>query len=252
MIRANELKNFKKTIGEGYVYICLANDNTVKIGVTKYPYSRLRQIETSSGKEILNWYVKEPCKNYKEIEKQIHKEFKKCRLKGEWFNCNFLSAVQKAKDAKGVKLTQVKTNDITNEIKALNLFKLALDVKYEEFEDMFFEYDLDTWSPMESETETIKNEIEENIKYNIDNKTEDLNEYLIKYKNTIDKDIKSKESKSAMQDYYIDFIDCIGYADLAKEILKTEGKYDFVKKVLGITEIKRNLLSEKILKNIIN
>jgi hypothetical protein len=248
MIREKELKNFKKVKNGGYVYVCLAKDNTVKIGITTYPYTRLRQIETSSGKEIINWYIDKACANYKYIENTIHKTFADNRLKGEWFDIVFESAVSELNKIAKIDIVEV---DEKEKIQTLSLLKLALEVKYSEYDEIVGEYNLDKWIPTIEDIETIKNEIELNINFNNNNFNGDFNEYLLKYLNIINKDKYSIEAKKAMQDYYMDIIDSLGYFDMVKEILLEDNVYDFVKKVLGIVEVKRNLFVEKLLEEYI-
>ena len=250
MIKQKELKKFIKVKNEGYVYICLANDNTIKIGITTYPYTRLHQIETSSGKEIVDWYVEKSCVNYKSIESQMHNIFKNNRLKGEWFTSNFNEAVNKLKVLKKKYICESNKDD-NEKIKILNLLKLALEIKYEEYEEWSLKYNFDSWTPTNEDIDTVKNVIKENIEYNNKEYNGDDNECLEEYLEIINKNEYGKESKQAMQNYYINYIDCFGYFDLAKEMLEENGEYNFIKKVLGIKEFKRNLFVEKLLKEFV-
>lgn len=69
----------------GYVYILETKDE-IKIGRSKNLKRRINEIKTTSGKEILNIYISQPCEDYCYIENEMHKIFKNHRVIGEWFN----------------------------------------------------------------------------------------------------------------------------------------------------------------------
>lgn len=72
----------------GCVYFFRHNDTDyVKIGMTKSdnPKKRFEAFKTyaPSGGEILG-YIN--CKNYRQIEKELHRQYNAYRVNGEWFN----------------------------------------------------------------------------------------------------------------------------------------------------------------------
>ncbi len=72
-------------MGKGYVY-CIKHKGLtpLKIGITKSPQGRLKQLETCApyGVEVVFCFLTESPEKYESI---IHRELKEYRLKGEWF-----------------------------------------------------------------------------------------------------------------------------------------------------------------------
>lgn len=76
----------------GYVYIIEINDR-VKIGRTKNPKRRFKEIQQLSGNQISRFCISPECGNYYEIENSMHLRFKDRLILGEWFNVDFDNAV---------------------------------------------------------------------------------------------------------------------------------------------------------------
>lgn len=74
---------YKKT--GGYLYL-LGSGEYIKIGISKHsPKTRIRQLQTGNPQKIklLKYYRR---KDYKELEKFLHKKFRRYRVNGEWFD----------------------------------------------------------------------------------------------------------------------------------------------------------------------
>lgn len=74
-----------KQYAEGYTYIFKADNGFYKIGYSKQIPERIRYFG------IVLPYDLQPiifygCREYKDLEKQLHKIFAHRRVKGEWFN----------------------------------------------------------------------------------------------------------------------------------------------------------------------
>ena len=68
---------------KGFVYFIGANDgDTVKIGFSVHPNSRIRQIQSGNPDHLK---VLHQFKATKSIERTLHMLFRPSRLKGEWF-----------------------------------------------------------------------------------------------------------------------------------------------------------------------
>lgn len=63
-----------------YIY-AITNGIDIKIGISADPKRRLRQLNTSSP---INLYILTFFVGNRELEKIIHKQFKKIRYNGEW------------------------------------------------------------------------------------------------------------------------------------------------------------------------
>ena len=82
----------KKVIDKCYVYFFPERDkreNAIKIGYSKHPLKRLKQLQTGHPTKIGSegWYEFESEKHAAEFEANLHKLFKKDRIRsnGEWF-----------------------------------------------------------------------------------------------------------------------------------------------------------------------
>ena len=72
-----------------HVYVLRTIDGSVKIGVSGDITTRMKNIQTASGKKIIDFYYTEKCSNSCEIESIIKKEFSHCKIFGEWFGCDY-------------------------------------------------------------------------------------------------------------------------------------------------------------------
>ena len=91
-------KEIKKS--EGYVYLFnIDKTNTYKIGITNDIEIRKKQIGLKMPYELI--FLHSIKSDYtKEVEKELHKKFKKQRINGEWFELS-LSDVDFIKEYKG-------------------------------------------------------------------------------------------------------------------------------------------------------
>ena len=80
------------------VYVLLAKDGTVKVGVTSNFQKRLCAIQTASGKEIIQYYSTPICSNVYRIENLTKNKFKKSQILGEWFDCEYKAMVNSVKE----------------------------------------------------------------------------------------------------------------------------------------------------------
>lgn len=78
--------NFMKKDINTYVYFILnENDGLVKIGYSKNPWSRCKQLQTGNGNKLkLIYYVF----GDKDVEYAMHLRFKDFKVRGEWFKYN--------------------------------------------------------------------------------------------------------------------------------------------------------------------
>lgn len=73
---------------KGYVYfIATKNMKTVKIGYSKNPWARLKDLQMSSSEKLL---LVATVKTTVVNEKKLHAELKEYQVKGEWFECSTL------------------------------------------------------------------------------------------------------------------------------------------------------------------
>lgn len=75
------------------IYIMKSNDGKVKIGVSKCPNKRKKNLESLLNIQILEKYETELCSNSYQIESIMHKYFSDYRIYGEWFSCEYEVAV---------------------------------------------------------------------------------------------------------------------------------------------------------------
>ena len=238
MIRKNELKSIeslKKTNG-GYVYVLLADDNTVKIGITINPFRRVSQIEAASGKEIIDWTISKPCSNCFEIEKELHNHFSKSRLKGEWFNIEYSEAVKELNKSKFKEIYDYEVKDkIIDTIKAIRLCNVFAELEHKDYNYEKVKYNVTYDIPDDVITE-IKNMILKHYNSNIEEgfDTDYLESYVLDINN-------NNNVIEVVVNYCLDYME---YVDL--EILKNHGIYDLFDKVLHFEIVKRNYLVDKV------
>ena len=79
------------------VYVILAEDGLVKIGVTKNIYQRVKNIRNYGHGKVVDYFATEKCKNSYSIEKMIHDGLNEYRISGEWFDIPYKSAVDNVK-----------------------------------------------------------------------------------------------------------------------------------------------------------
>lgn len=86
----------------GWVYLIseLSNGGRFKIGITKNPVNkRMKQLQTGNSNEIfvVNEYN---TKNYKEVERYLHRKYNPDKAMGEWFELSHNDVVNFIKTAK--------------------------------------------------------------------------------------------------------------------------------------------------------
>lgn len=83
--------------GKKHLYVILMSNQTVKIGIAHDVGRRYSQIKASSGMEIVNHWESGLLEDACVMEAKLHKEYKKFRLKGEFFVVDYDKAVKRAK-----------------------------------------------------------------------------------------------------------------------------------------------------------
>ena len=74
-------------MNNSYIYIIGSEEKPYKIGFSKTPEKRLKELQTGHPKKLLLYYVEEINESeIRYIEKCIHKELKFKKSHGEWFN----------------------------------------------------------------------------------------------------------------------------------------------------------------------
>jgi hypothetical protein len=85
MLQVSCLSKNKKNTKNGYVYVCKSDINLFKIGYSKNPEERMKQLGLGSSIKHKLLY-KIPTENMHQLEKELHKKFKEKREHSEWFN----------------------------------------------------------------------------------------------------------------------------------------------------------------------
>ena len=95
-----------------HVYVMLASDGRVKIGIGKDVDKQILEIQNTEEVKILKVYKTELCSNPYTIERMCHDFFKDRRSFGVWFNISYDDAVSALKDffKKNAELGENKTN----------------------------------------------------------------------------------------------------------------------------------------------
>lgn len=92
---AESMKSAKKNTEQKCVYILEMSNGTVKIGCTKNFKQRMKNISTGSGLNVVNWCYSQnfDSRDAYSFERMCHEAFSENRIKGEFFNIDFVSAV---------------------------------------------------------------------------------------------------------------------------------------------------------------
>ncbi len=77
-----------------HIYVIGASENLKKIGITRNPPGRLRNLQTANPAKLQLEYLKQ-CEEHEAVrlEREVHKRFSADRLAGEWFAINAETAV---------------------------------------------------------------------------------------------------------------------------------------------------------------
>lgn len=86
---ASEIHSTNTKEGFGYIYIVrVGKTKKCKIGFSTNIIKRINSFKTTLGNNlILDGFIY--CKNYSELEKEIHSKLVQYRIHGEWFNLTF-------------------------------------------------------------------------------------------------------------------------------------------------------------------
>lgn len=71
------------------IYVSLAYDGLVKVGVTKNYSKREKDLSSTEHGKIVKYFVTEKCINAFKVEKMIHEKLKEFNYFGEWYNADF-------------------------------------------------------------------------------------------------------------------------------------------------------------------
>lgn len=73
-----------------YLYVIGTDDTSpVKIGFSKHPEKRLKQLQTSCSQPLVLFHKEElKADAIRQYERVIHRELGYLKMKGEWFNLN--------------------------------------------------------------------------------------------------------------------------------------------------------------------
>lgn len=80
------------------IYVLRAEDETVKIGVSKNVEQRIKTLQGASGKKIVECFCTQKCSNAYLIETIILKHFSLQRMCGEWTSADFKEVVRYAEE----------------------------------------------------------------------------------------------------------------------------------------------------------
>ena len=69
----NDTENFDEDLQEGFVYL-IRNQDIYKIGITENLLNRMSQLEPDEIVDTIK------CSNFREVEKDLHREYKDCRI----------------------------------------------------------------------------------------------------------------------------------------------------------------------------
>lgn len=88
----NYLRNYKKIIKTGYVYLLEDHQGYVKIGRSVNPKHRIETLVTGGNLQLKNIFISPQTIQYGHIETTLHKKYENKLIKGEWFQINFEDA----------------------------------------------------------------------------------------------------------------------------------------------------------------
>ena len=74
-------------MSNGFIYVMSDDTNLVKIGNSKNPNLRLKQLSTGNPSIKMDYLSKE-VGNCQEVESRVHCVMKELRVTGEWFHCD--------------------------------------------------------------------------------------------------------------------------------------------------------------------
>ena len=81
--KENPIVREKKDTSHDYLYLIHDTvQNTLKIGITRNPKNRFRNIQLATSNKLVMLYA---LKGKAHLEKELHKEFADIRLASEWF-----------------------------------------------------------------------------------------------------------------------------------------------------------------------
>jgi hypothetical protein len=75
------------------VYVIEFKDDSLKIGVSINPQSRIRVIEKQSGRKVSQTYITDKTENAFSLETNLKNSFSNFNLEGEFYECDFESVV---------------------------------------------------------------------------------------------------------------------------------------------------------------
>lgn len=80
------------------VYVAMATDGLVKVGVSKNYNKRERELSRTMHGKIMQNFTTEKCLNAFEVEKEVHNRLCEYRYFGEWYDVDFEYVVNLVKD----------------------------------------------------------------------------------------------------------------------------------------------------------
>ena len=83
-----------------YLYIVKSKHGLIKVGRSKCPKRRIKEIAKATGTPVVKQFLSPLCLNANKIEHYLHKHFAEYRQQGEWFQIDFQIAVDEAKKQK--------------------------------------------------------------------------------------------------------------------------------------------------------
>lgn len=70
---------------KSHVYVMVAESGRVKVGISRNPEKRRRELELSSGGQVKLVHSQEH-ENARDVEREVHTTLRKKRIFGEWFD----------------------------------------------------------------------------------------------------------------------------------------------------------------------